>query len=455
MRKLLTLSFCVCVVGALAAPVHGQTAGMLSFQGVLKDANGNLVNGPVDLEFRIFDAQTGGNLVDMDGDGVVEDVVGEDVKTVLTTATLGVVSCEFGPCVGRGYGPWGVGGSIFGLDHARWLEVRVNDGSPLPRVDMTSTTRSLFARASERLIAADMGAVAMWTHGDNGSLNIPGDLTSSPGTNLAFVKNWPVGGRIGLLCENRAGWPAPFYVKASNMYLSNTELSVLPDDNGSPVIQLKPNGHAIAHAFEVYNDLDVSVAAIGHYPDGSGYMYARDEVGDESIRLYGNSGTIQGRVVQITGGSDLAEPFAVANSSDGPEKIEPGMVVVIDPDNPGQLKLATGAYDRKVAGIISGAKGLSPGMVMQADGISSGGSGQPVALTGRIYVWADASYGAITPGDMLTTSDTPGHAMRASEPGQSHLIPQRYIRSQRQMRHVWSWTPMLWSFCRVVLRWAR
>ena len=35
------------------------------------------------------------------------------------------------------------------------------------------------------------------------------------------------------------------------------------------------------------------------------------------------------------------------------------------------------------------------------------------------------------------------------------LVPQRYIRSQRQMRHVWSWTPMLWSFCRVVLRWAR
>ena len=38
---------------------------------------------------------------------------------------------------------------------------------------------------------------------------------------------------------------------------------------------------------------------------------------------------------------------------------------------------------------------------------------------------------------------------------ESLLVPQRYIRSQRQMRHVWSWTPMLWSFCRVVLRWAR
>ena len=35
----------------------------------------------------------------------------------------------------------------------------------------------------------------------------------------------------------------------------------------------------------------------------------------------------------------------------------------------------------------------------------------------------------------------------------AYLVPQRYIRSQRQMRHVWSWTPMWWSFCKVFLRW--
>lgn len=31
------------------------------------------VKGPVDLEFRIYDAEVAGNVVDMDGDGVVED----------------------------------------------------------------------------------------------------------------------------------------------------------------------------------------------------------------------------------------------------------------------------------------------------------------------------------------------------------------------------------------------
>jgi hypothetical protein len=39
----------------------------------------------------------------------------------------------------------------------------------------------------------------------------------------------------------------------------------------------------------------------------------------------------------------------------------------------------------------------------------------PVALTGRVYVWADASNGAIVPGDLLTTSDIPGHAMKVMD----------------------------------------
>jgi hypothetical protein len=39
----------------------------------------------------------------------------------------------------------------------------------------------------------------------------------------------------------------------------------------------------------------------------------------------------------------------------------------------------------------------------------------PVALTGRVYCQADASNGAIQPGDLLTTSDTPGHAMKVTD----------------------------------------
>jgi len=41
--------------------------------------------------------------------------------------------------------------------------------------------------------------------------------------------------------------------------------------------------------------------------------------------------------------------------------------------------------------------------------------GENVALSGRVHVQADASFGAIKPGDLLTTSDTPGHAMKVTD----------------------------------------
>lgn len=120
-------------------------------------------------------------------------------------------------------------------------------------------------------------------------------------------------------------------------------------------------------------------------------------------------GTTRTKVLEITGGSDLAEPFRVADSQ-GPQ---PGMVAVIDPDHPGQLRLSDKAYDRMVAGVISGAGGVAPGLTMHQAGTIAEGD-HLVSLTGRVYVWVDASYGAIQPGDLLTTSDTLGYAMKVT-----------------------------------------
>ena len=89
------------------------------------------------------------------------------------------------------------------------------------------------------------------------------------------------------------------------------------------------------------------------------------------------------------------------------------MVVCIDPANPGRLVVGSRAYDRTVAGIVSGAGNVRTGLLMgQKDSLADGR--HPVALTGRVYCLCDASAGAIQPGDLLTTSDTPGHAMKVT-----------------------------------------
>jgi len=122
------------------------------------------------------------------------------------------------------------------------------------------------------------------------------------------------------------------------------------------------------------------------------------------------------KALQITGGADFAEHFDVR--AEAATEIQPGMVVTIDPAAPGQLRLSRRAYDRRVAGIISGAGDVKPGMTMGAAGTLADG-GHPVALGGRVYVWVDATRGAIKPGDLLTTSPTPGHAMRAFNPSKA------------------------------------
>jgi hypothetical protein len=119
-------------------------------------------------------------------------------------------------------------------------------------------------------------------------------------------------------------------------------------------------------------------------------------------------GTVSVKVLTINGGADLAEPFKMKE-----EKLEKGSVVVIDGEHPGRLMRSSSAYDTRVAGIVSGANGVNPGISLHQEGVMDGE--QNVALSGRVYVEADASNGPIRPGDMLTTSDTPGHAMKVTD----------------------------------------
>ena len=117
-------------------------------------------------------------------------------------------------------------------------------------------------------------------------------------------------------------------------------------------------------------------------------------------------------ILTITGGSDVAEPFQMST-----QDIPKGAVVVIDEENAGKLKLSNYAYDNRVAGIVSGANSINPGIALHQEGALEGG--QNVALSGRVYVQADASSGPIKPGDLLTTSNTPGHAMKVTDHAQA------------------------------------
>ena len=76
------------------------------------------------------------------------------------------------------------------------------------------------------------------------------------------------------------------------------------------------------------------------------------------------------------------------------------------------LKLATEPYDTHVAGVVSGANGITPGIALRQAGAPGG---QNVALSDRVYMLADATSSPIRPGDLLTTSACPGYAMKVTD----------------------------------------
>jgi len=150
---------------------------------------------------------------------------------------------------------------------------------------------------------------------------------------------------------------------------------------------------------------------------GGGYMSLRTTEGDATIILDSDNSD-KGRItcdeIRLMGGADLAEYFDIVDVERDDQNLEPGTIVSIDPDNPGKLIPCSEAYDTKVAGIISGANGVDPGMLMGHDNTIASGD-FPVALTGRVYVKADISNGKIEPGDFLTTSGKTGYAMKAKK----------------------------------------
>lgn len=117
--------------------------------------------------------------------------------------------------------------------------------------------------------------------------------------------------------------------------------------------------------------------------------------------------------VEVTGdirlrNADCAEEFDIACL----EQVEPGSVMVINSED--SLRLSDQAFDKRVAGVISGAGNYKPGIIL--DKQQAAGNRMPIALMGKVYCKVDASYGAIEVGDLLTTSPTLGQAMKVTDP---------------------------------------
>jgi hypothetical protein len=132
----------------------------------------------------------------------------------------------------------------------------------------------------------------------------------------------------------------------------------------------------------------------------------------------GPAGKFHGNI-EVTGdirllNADCAEDFDIADS----ECVEAGTVMVLNEF--GSLQPSYQEYDKKVAGIVSGACGYTPAIVLDRQHSRSQNQSNnvrlPVALIGKAYCKVDARDCSIEIGDLLTTSSMKGYAMKAEDP---------------------------------------
>jgi hypothetical protein len=168
----------------------------------------------------------------------------------------------------------------------------------------------------------------------------------------------------------------------------------------------------------------INQVTIGTQVPGMSYGFAYESIGvanpNANLRLQspniiifhtgsnppGEKARIDERGSYLTGHADCAEYFEAEDNA----VIEPGTVMVIGDD--GQLEACAQPYDKRVAGVVSGGKGLPPGIVLDH---GKEEVGVPLALIGKIFCKVDARDTPVAIGDLLTTGEEPGHAMRATD----------------------------------------
>ncbi len=159
-----------------------------------------------------------------------------------------------------------------------------------------------------------------------------------------------------------------------------------------------------------------SVDAAGNESDPSDPVFARVGSTPAVFRVDSQEGVFADQTVHAQsfelGAADIAEWVRVS------EDVDPGDVLELDPSSAERYRLSRGVCSSLLAGVVTSVPGVILGTEM------SEGQNVRMALVGIVPVKVTDEGGAISPGDLLVASSTPGYAMRwdGAEPCQCALL---------------------------------
>jgi hypothetical protein len=279
---------------------------------------------------------------------------------------------------------------------------------------------TFYANDTEGMTLNSLGWVGVGTPSPAARLEVRDHFRVSEASSSDFLLLRTDGAAVDI-----EAWNSPLYVNATSgqeTYLMGGNVGV---GTSSPGHKLDVEGNVFVNGTEGFNAAGEDATLMFGHPGhairgeyGTGVIISTYGAGDVltvreltgQVDLRGNL-AVKDRgtgatLLELGAGLDYAEGFNVSDES----QIGPGTVLAIDPKHPGELTIAREPYDRRVAGIVSGAKGLGSGVRLGVDEFD-----YDVALAGRVYCNVDATRSGIEPGDLLTTASTPGHAMKATD----------------------------------------
>jgi hypothetical protein len=196
----------------------------------------------------------------------------------------------------------------------------------------------------------------------------------------------------------------PVFHEAAGVYGESAQAGVFGNSNSADGTGLHGRGGG-AGGFGVRGEISGNgAAAIRGQVFGSGNALAGQF--DGNVEVTGNL-TMRGGGDVILG--DCAEEFECVVEGGAAER---GDVMVLD--DFGAISPCSKAYDTRAVGVVSGAGPFRPAIIL--DRVEDAANRAPIALIGKVCCNVDADFAPIRVGDLLTSSPTVGHAMKAADP---------------------------------------
>lgn len=368
-----------------------------------------------------------------------------DIVTTLNSVTAGVAnlpiiirknSATNNEGIGIGFSSALTGNDSIG---AKIVHIRTFTNSQGDLAFYTKPNTTAGDTTTEKMRIKADGKVGVGTDDPKNSIDIEGNIavgTGYSGTSVAPANGMIIEGNVGIgtiAPQNKldvegglvvgAGYAGTFTAPSNGMLIKGFVKIGTTDPIVSGRLQVRENSSAVAILGENTSfGSGVSGKSLNAYG-------VRGE-SSHSYGIYGKSttsyaGYFEGRVATTsypgTGGAhlwaaDVAELIPCAKD------VEYGDITIINPDKDREA-IKCAKENQSAAGVISESPQLCFGDREKAREKDPEKNWNFIALAGQIYAKVDASYGEIKRGDLLTTSPTPGHAMKAKPVGKVNGYP--------------------------------